>query len=69
MCSKRSPKALKGTEGVVNRWMNRDHPNHSFVEIGQNTEKSSTDQRGLAIIPVRPSANAGVKKNSQEIKR
>ena len=29
--------------------MNRDYPDYSIVEIGQNTEKSSGDLRKLAV--------------------
>ena len=29
--------------------MNRDHPNYSIVDIGQNTEESPGDLRRLAI--------------------
>ena len=37
----------KGTGKVENRRTNRDHPNHSITKIGQNTEKSPGDLRGL----------------------
>ena len=36
-----------GTDG--NRKKNRDHPYDSIAEIGQNTEKSPKDLRGLAV--------------------
>ena len=29
--------------------MNRDHPDYSFVDIGQNTGNSSGDQKRLAV--------------------
>ena len=34
---------------VVKRRANRNHPNHSIIKIGQNTEKSPGDLRGLAV--------------------
>ena len=36
-------------ERVGNRRTNRDHPNDSIVEIGQNTEKSPGDLRRLTV--------------------
>ena len=38
-----------GTGGVGNERMSRNHPNHSIVEISQNTEKSPGDLRRLDI--------------------
>ena len=32
-----------------NRRTNRDHPNYSIVEIGQNIEKSLGDLKRLAV--------------------
>ena len=34
-----------GTGGLRNMKTSGDHPNYSFVEIGQNTEKSPGDLR------------------------
>ena len=34
---------------VGNRRKNRDHPNYSIVEIGQNTEKSPGNLRRLTV--------------------
>ena len=35
---------------VGNRRKNRDHPNYSVVEVGQNTEKSPGDLKRLTVI-------------------
>ena len=32
-----------------NNWTNKDHPNYSIVEIGQNTKKSPGNLRRLAV--------------------
>ena len=40
----------KGAGGVRNQRMSLDHPNHSIVEVGQNTEKSPGDIRRLTFI-------------------
>ncbi len=37
-----------GTGGLGNKRTSGDHPNHSIIKIGQNTEKSSGDLRRLA---------------------
>ena len=44
-----------GTEGLWNKRKAKDHPNNSFVEIGQNTEESPVDLKRLAVTqtPVR----------------
>ena len=39
----------KGTGGVGNWRTDEDHPNHSIIENGQNTEKSPEDLRRLAV--------------------
>ena len=39
----------KKTGGIGNQRENGDHPNHSIVKIGQNTEKSPGDQKRLAV--------------------
>ena len=39
-----------GTGGLGNKRTSGDHPNHSIIKIGQNTEKSSGDLRRLAVI-------------------
>ena len=44
-----SHKLSKGAGKVGNRRTNRDYPNYSIVEIGQNTEKYPGDMRRLAI--------------------
>ena len=38
-----------GTGGYGNKKTNGDHPNNSFVEIGQNTEKNLANLRRLAV--------------------
>ena len=49
------PRLRKGTGGIRNQWTNRDHPNHSTVNIGHNTEKSPGNMRKFAVtqIPVK----------------
>ena len=50
--------------------MSGDHPNNSFVEIGQNTEKSCGDLSQLAVSKTsveKPLANVDVK-NSEKSK-
>ena len=44
-----------GTRGLGNKRTSGNYPNYSIVEIGQNTEKSPGDLRGLAVpqTPVR----------------
>ena len=42
----------KEAERVGNRRTNRDHPNFSLVEIGQNTEKSPGNLRKLAVTQI-----------------
>ena len=51
------------TGGFGNKRTNRDHPNYSIVEIGQNTKKSRGDLSRLADThsSSKPSANAGAK--------
>ena len=47
---KNCPKRLgKRNKRVRNQRTNRDHPNYSIVEIGQNTEECPSDLRRLAI--------------------
>ena len=49
-CTWNSPQRLgKGVGRVGNRRSNRDHPDYSIVEIGQNTEKSPVDLKRLAV--------------------
>ena len=49
-CSWNGPPRLgKEAKRVGNRKMNRDHPSYSMTKIGQNTEKSPGNVRGLAI--------------------
>ena len=40
---------IKGTGGLANKRTSRDYANYSVVEIGQNTQKSPGDFRGLAV--------------------
>ena len=42
-------KTVTRTEGSGNNGTSGDCPNYSIVEIGQNTEKSPGDSRGLAV--------------------
>ena len=44
--------------------MNRDHPNGSIIENGQNTEKSPGDLRRLAVTQTPALADG---KNSNEL--
>ena len=39
----------KKTGGTGNQGKNRNHPDHSNVKIGKNTQKSPDDLRGLAV--------------------
>ena len=39
----------KGTGGRGNKRTSGNHPNYSFIENGQNTEKSPGDLRRLAV--------------------
>ena len=39
----------KGAKKDGNQSRRGDHPNYSITEIGQNTEKSPRDLKGLAI--------------------
>ena len=39
----------KGCRRIENRRTNRNHPNLSIIEIGQNTEKSLLDLRRFAM--------------------
>ena len=58
------------TGGVGNNGTAGDCPNHSIVEIGQNTEKSLGDLSRLCCLSNssgKPSTNADVK-NSQGVK-
>ena len=48
MCLERSQKAWKGVGRILNQRSNRDHPNYSIVENGQNTEKNPRNLRRLA---------------------
>ena len=43
----------KETRRIENQKKNRDHPDYSIVEDGQNTEKSPGDPRRIAAIPVK----------------
>ena len=45
-----SEKLGKEAGRVRNQWTNRDNPNYSIDEFGQNTEKSPGDLRRLAIV-------------------
>ena len=38
-----------GTRGLGNMMTSGDYPNYCIIEIGQNTEKSPEDLRGLAV--------------------
>ena len=40
---------IKGTGGLRNKGMSRDHSNFYIIENGQNTEKSPEDLRRLAV--------------------
>ena len=42
----------KGTGGFRNKRASGDHPNYSFVEIGQNTKKSPGDLKRLVVTQV-----------------
>ena len=48
-------------KGLVKGLRNRDHPDYSFIKIGQNTEKGHGDLRRLAsslsVFRERPSDN------------
>ena len=49
-CTCNIPKRLrKKTRGMENRKRNRDRPDYSIIENGQNTEKSHGDLSRLAI--------------------
>ena len=55
----RSSKAWKGDLGELELRENRDHPDNSIVEIGQNDQKSFGNLWRLAVIQT--PVNAGVK--------
>ena len=40
----------KKIDGIGNQWKNRDHPGHSIVEIGWNTQNSLGSLRKFAVI-------------------
>ena len=64
------PKSLVREFGRVRNWRTcRDHPNYSIVEIGQNTEKSLSDLRRLAVTqtPVKDHKLTLVWKNLQVV--
>ena len=49
-CTWNNPKRTdKGTEGLRNKRTSGDHPDYSIIKIGQNTEKSPGDLKGLAL--------------------
>ena len=43
-----------GTGGLRYKRTNGDHPNYSFIKMGQNTEMSPGDLRRLAVILIQP---------------
>ena len=43
------PKGLGRNNGGIGNQKNRDHPDHSFVKIRLNTQKSLGDLRRLAV--------------------
>ena len=42
---------VSGTGGLGNKRTSGDHPNYFIIKIGQNTEKSHGDLRGLVVTP------------------
>ena len=65
-----SPQRLgKGTERVETERKNRDHPDYSSVEIGQNSERSPGDPRRFAVTqtPVKDYQLMLVWKNLQRV--
>ena len=55
-CTWNSPQRLgKKTIGIGNQRKNRDHADHSMVEIGQNVKKSPGDLKRffITLIPVK----------------
>ena len=50
-CPCNDPQRLgKGAGKLGNRRTSRDHLGHSILKIGQNTEKSRRNLRGIAVI-------------------
>ena len=48
-CSRCSPQSIgAGIGGLGNKRTVKNHPNYSIIKIGQDTEKSPEDLRGLA---------------------
>ena len=58
----------KGLVRIGNRKTNRDHPNYSNVENGENTEKSAADIRRLTVTqtPVKDRQLTVVSKTPKE---
>ena len=68
-CACSGPQRLAKEIGRVgNQRKNRDHPNHSIVEIGHNTENSPGDVRKLAVsqTPVKDYQLMTVRKTHEE---